>query len=76
MKSWGGIVPLKASFYLTSKMPCKSVLATRIEASLVLVAFDDDPAEHAAGPEMYGQLCRFIAQNNPPKTILAAYPHV
>ncbi len=57
-------------------MPCKSVLATRVEASLVLAAFNDDSEEHAAGLQMYAQLFRSFEQKNPLKTIAAANAHV
>jgi hypothetical protein len=57
-------------------MPCTSVMATRVEASQVLSAYEDCSDEHVAGREKYRQLIASFMQKNPHQTVAAANAHV
>ncbi len=57
-------------------MPCKTVMAARVEASQVLSAYEDCSDEHVAGREKYRQLIASFMQKNPHQTVAAANAHV
>ncbi len=54
-------------------MPCKTVMATRTEAFLVLQAYDQSDAE---GQQMYAQCIASYMQKNPHRGLPAANAHV
>ncbi len=51
-------------------------MATRVEASLVLAAYEECSDEHVAGRERYRQLIASFMQKNPHQTVAAANAHV